>query len=617
MHGLSGLVIGTAGHIDHGKTSLVYALTGIDTDRLKEEKQRGISIDLGFAQMQLPDGRGISFVDVPGHERFVRNMLAGAAGMEAVLLIVAANESVMPQTREHFEICRLLGLRHGLIVLTKSDLATPEEIAQTRVDVATMVAGSFLAGAPIVEVSAVTKAGMPELARHLAVMAAQESGRDSHGVMRMPVDRSFALKGFGTVVTGTLLSGTVSAGETLEILPQKARVRVRGLQSQHAGVQQTVAGQRVAVNLTGVDQHSVTRGQVLATADAIGTTRLLDVDLRWLDMEALPTARELFILHAGTAETGVRISLLRDGDLPPRFARLRLSEEVVALPGDRFVIRRPSPAETVGGGVVIDSFPPRRMNRAKTLARLNRLSRADLSGRIEILLEESSQGRAVTELVRMTGASRAQVKSALQRNNGVAISADERAVTRQWLDGKRKALLAWLREYHKANPNAAGAPLSSARTGLSAGLAALVFEGFTEVRVEAELVSLASHRAQFTSAEVVALQKMEHAFRAGAFQPPALPDVLAGAGMDAKKARALLESLVKSNRLLRLPGDLIFHADVIAHIRSSLAQQKGRRFTVAEFKEWTNISRKFAIPLLEYLDQQRVTKREGDIRTVL
>lgn len=617
MRSLSGLVVGTAGHIDHGKTSLVYALTGIDTDQLKEEKQRGISIDLGFAQMQLPGGPTITFVDVPGHERFVRNMLAGAAGMEAVMLIVAANESVMPQTREHFEICRLLGLRHGLIVLTKCDLASQEQIAVTKGEVQNLVAGSFLEAAPIIEASVVTKAGLAELIRHLSAVVARKSSRDRDGILRMPIDRSFAVKGFGTVVTGTLLAGRVAVGEMLELHPQKAKARVRGLQTQHQTVQQASAGQRVAVNLVGIEQRAIRRGDVLASSNALTGSRVIDVYLRWLDRDVLPSAREVFVLHLGTAEISARIVLHRDGKEDPRFARLRLTGSVLALPGDRFVIRRPSPARTVGGGVVIDGFPPKRLNRSKTISRLDALYSGDFGRRVEVLVDEAKEGCSMADLVRMTGASRARLLETIAKNERIAMNNDELAVTRQWIESKRRALLAWLGEFHKTNPNLAGAPLAVARLGLPAALASLIFKSFEAVRIQGEVVALASHKAQFTPQEAAALEKMEQAFRTGGFQPPSLAEVVAVVGVDGKKAHTLVDSLLKNNKLVRLRDDLLFHADVITHVRTSLAKQKGRRFSVVEFKTWTNVSRKFAIPLLEYLDQQRVTKREGEVRVIL
>jgi selenocysteine-specific elongation factor len=292
-------------------------------------------------------------------------------------------------------------------------------------------------------------------------------------------------------------------------------------------------------------------------------------------------------------------------------------EEVIALPGDRFVIRRPSPAETVGGGVVVDAFPPRRLNQPKLRARLEALSGCGLGRRIEILVDESAAGLSLTDLIRETGAGRMQIMAAIAGSSVIVQSTDDRLVTRKWIDGKRRALLSWLRDFHRQNPNAPGAPLAAARMGLDAGLAALIFKGLDVLRVQGETVSLASHKAEFTPQEVAALQKMEHAFRAAGFQPPSVAEAIAVAGMDSQKARALLEGLVKNNRLIRLPDDLIFHADVVAHIRNSLAQHKGRKFSVAEFKGWMSISRKFAIPLLEYLDQQKVTRREGEVRVVL
>ncbi len=612
MRVVNSLVIGTAGHIDHGKTSLVYALTGIDTDRLSEEKRRGISIDLGFAQMALPNGRAVSFVDVPGHERFLRNMLAGAAGMEAVMLIVAANESVMPQTREHLAICRLLGLRHGVVVITKADLATPQQLLQTQMDIQKLAANTFLANAPVAAVSAVTGSGLDELKQLLIQLAEQETSRDRDGILRMPIDRAFAAKGFGTVVTGTVLAGSVSTGETLELHPSQAKVRVRGLQAQHSPVQQAFAGQRLAVNLTGIDQKDVRRGDVLTGAGVLAETRLLDVELNWLDSEALPAARELFTLHVGTAETSVKISLY-----PPHFARLRLLDGVVALPGDRFVIRRPSPAQTVGGGVIVDAFPKLRLNRAKTLERLKALDRAPLERRIECLVDESSAGRSLLELIQVTGASSAQIHAAAAKHDALVLIAEDRFLTRRWIEAKRNKLLVWLRDFHTANPNAAGAPLAAARLGLDAPIAAVIFKDFSAIRVQGETVALANHHAKFSARDAAALKKIEDAFMAGGFQPPSPSEAIAGSGIDANIARSLLAVLVKTNRLVKLPDDLLFHADVMAHIRSSLAQHKNRKFSVSEFKSWMNISRKFAIPLLEYLDQQRVTRRDGDMRVVL
>jgi selenocysteine-specific elongation factor len=586
------LVIGTAGHIDHGKTSLVSALTGMDTDRLAEEKRRGISIDLGFAHLTLPSGERLSFVDVPGHERFIRNMLAGAAGIEAVLLVIAADESVKPQTREHFEICRLLDLKHGLIVLTKSDLATPAQLEQTMADARQLTEDSFLADAPIVPVSSFTGSGLDQLKEHLAKIATESTRRDATGLPRLPIDRSFALKGFGTVVTGTLWSGTLRVGDTVRLHPIGREVRIRGLQRHGHAVEMAVAGDRTAVNLSGIEHADIKRGYTLTSLSALETTVLVDVSLDWLEQ----TKGNQFLLDIGTAEIPVTLKPLREG-----FARLHLTEPVLALPGDRFILRRPSPAMTVAGGTIIDPFPPMRLNRAKTFERLSKLAMASPTERVELLTEESAGGLSLNQLVRLTGFSPLPTSTLLILVNG------QHMVSKAWVEQRRQELVEWLATFHMKHPAAEGAPIAQARLGVDAALVAALFENFPAIRLRGDVVSLASHQPKVSNAEAEALAKLELVFREAAFQPPALE----------KNNRALLEKLIKSGKLVRISNDLVFHADVIAHIRQSLAAHKGRRFTVTDFKSWTNVSRKYAIPLLEYMDKQRVTKRDGDDRVVL
>ncbi len=604
-----GLVIGTAGHIDHGKTSLVGALTGIDTDRLAEEKRRGISIDLGFAHLTLADGQRLSFIDVPGHERFIRNMLAGAAGIEAVLLVIAADESVKPQTREHFDICRLLDIRHGLIVLTKCDLASPAQLEKTIADARRLTQGSFLEGAPLVEVSAKTGAGMAELQERLALLAAQTTRRDALGLARLPIDRSFALKGFGTVVTGTLWSGRLRVGESVRIHPTNREARIRGLQRHGRAVDMAAAGDRTAVNLAGVEHAEIKRGFTLTAVNPLETTQVMDVALDWLNPLFAPTKAAEFLLDLGTAELLVTVKPLRVGE---RFARLHVAEPVLALPGDRFVLRRPSPALTVAGGTVIDAFPPRRLNRAKTFERLSALAAASTEQRVEILTEESAAGLSVSQLVRLTGLTPEIIG---QARNLILVNG-QHLVSKPWVERQRRKLLDWLAAFHTKNPAAAGAPISQARLGLDPILLGPVFDNFPAISVRGDLVALAGHQPRVAPIDAAALAQIEFAFRQAAFQPPPPNEVLAAAG-NPKTARGLLESLVKDGKLIRISADLIFHAEVIRHIRQSLAAHKGRRFSVADFKSWTNVSRKYAIPLLEYLDHQRVTKREGDARVVL
>ncbi len=607
------IVIGTAGHIDHGKTSLVKALTGMDTDRLAEEKRRGISIEVGFAHMTLPGGRGISFVDVPGHERFIRNMLAGACGIEAVLLIVAADEAVKPQTREHFEICRLLGVQRGIVALTKCDLASVEQLAAARTAVAAMSAGSFLAGAPTLTVSAVTGEGLEELSRTLDSLAQTKTVRDARGLARLPVDRSFALKGFGTVVTGTLWSGSLGIGDTVQLQPSLDEARIRGLQVHGKPVASASAGQRVAVNLSGVEHSRVGRGFMLTPPKLLETTRTIQASVDWLVEAETPSRREDFLLHIGTAEVTAHLHALS-----AEFIQLKLGEPVMTLPGDRFVVRRPSPATTVGGGLVIDAFPPRRLSRAKTVARLLALAQADLPRRLEVLVEEKENGRRFSELIRMTGRAPEEIRQAMnERETLLLVETAQRVVSRTWLERRRALLVAWLRAFHTNHPSLPGAPVAQARLGLDNALSSFVFSGFDAIRVAGDIVALAGHRVQISGPEAAALLRLEQAFRQAAYQPPNPTELLRLAGIEPKDGRALLERLIKDGKLVRVADGLIFHGEVVGHIRNSLALHKGKRFSVPEFKDWTQVSRKYAIPLLEYLDHQRVTQRVGDQRVVL
>ncbi len=581
----------------------------MDTDRLAEEKRRGISIDLGFAHLTLAAGPRLSFIDVPGHERFIRNMLAGAAGIEAVLLVIAADESVKPQTREHFDICRLLDIRHGLIVLTKCDLATTAQLEKTKADARLLTQGSFLAGAPILPVSSVSGAGLGELKEHLALLANRATRRDALGLARLPIDRSFALKGFGTVVTGTLWSGSLRVGESVRIHPTNREVRIRGLQRHGQAVESARAGDRTAVNLAGIEHGEIKRGFTLTSLNALETTDVMDVAVDWLNPATKPAKATAFLLAIGTAEMPVTLKPLRAGE---RFARLHLSERVLALPGDRFVLRRPSPALTVAGGTVIDPFPPRRLNRAKTFDRLAALAAASPEQRVEILVEESPVGLSVSQLVRFTGLT----PETVAQTPHLILLNGQHLLSKRWVEQQRSRLVDWLAAFHAKNPAAAGAPVSQARLGVPAALLGPVFDNFAAISLRGDLVALASHRPQVSAVDAKVLAQIESAFRDAAFQPPAPNEVLAAA-TNPKTARGLLESLVKDGKLIRISTDLIFHADVLAHIRQSLAAHKGRRFSVADFKSWTNVSRKYAIPLLEYLDHQRVTKREGDVRVVL
>lgn len=614
-----GIVVGTAGHIDHGKTSLVRALTGVDTDRLPEEKKRGISIDLGFAHMMLANGRGISFVDVPGHERFIKNMLAGASGIQAVLLIVAADEGIKPQTREHFNICRLLELRHGFVVLTKCDAACPDRLRAARNEIEALCQDSFLDGAPIIAASSVSGFGLDTVRTHLEQLTARiETAREGE-IPRLPIDRSFSVKGFGTVVTGTLTGGTLSTGDTVFLYPGAKSLRIRGLQVQGSSVSHAYAGERTAVNLAGIDCAEIKRGNVLSMSNLVEPSRRLAAALDWLPGHNAPGGRERLLLHVGAAEISVRIKNISASDSGGSgLAQLWLETPALAFPGDRLILRRPSPADTVAGGAVIDAFPPRRLKKSRAIDRLTRLQQATLSGRTQILTEESLQGLPLSALERVCGRPATEIGRSIQNNPELFLhSSSQRVLSKLWLRKRQAELIEWLERFHKENPSKAGAPMAAARLGLSVAVGSVVFESLPAILIQGELISLKTHRSQMTEPELAELEMMERRFLAGGFTPPTIDDALKAIVSDQKKARSLLELLIKRGRLVRIADGLVFHADVIAHIRTSLAAHQGRRFTVPEFKEWTGISRKFAIPLLEHLDRLRVTRRDGDYRIVL
>jgi selenocysteine-specific elongation factor len=616
----SGVVLGTAGHIDHGKTALVRALTGMDTDRLAEEKKRGISIDLGFADMALPTGVRVSIIDVPGHERFIKNMLAGAGGIDAVLLVVAADEGVKPQTREHFEICRLLGIRDGVVVLTKADLATPDRMCAVKADVKALCAGTFLENAPCVEVSAHTRWGLDALVAELVSLSRRLPGRRPQTYARLPIDRSFTMQGFGTVVTGTLAGGKLHQGDAIEIHPLRKEFRIRGLQVHRNRVQDAIAGQRTAVNLAGIEAPQIKRGFVLATPGVFESTTIFDAEVTWLDEKLATRARQSLQLHVACLESTADVRLIEQHEDLGTLTRISSRHSLLILPGDRFVLR--NSMTTVAGGRVIDPCPPTRLSRARTAERLHILRSASDRERLKLLVGESAQGRKLGNLVRVTGWSPQEMKTLATGESGVCFfEAEQRVVSLQWLEQKRLQIAGWVREYHRQNPSAPGAPIHQARSALMSGiepkLAESILRSAPGIIVSGETIALAAHQAKATTGEMAVRHKLEHLYKTAALAPPLQREALAAAGVAEQVARAQLEALVKARALVRLSSDLLVHTEAIQNLKESLRQYKGRRFSVPEFKEWTNISRKFAIPLLEYLDRQRVTRREGDARVVL
>lgn len=600
------IIVGTAGHIDHGKTALVKALTGADTDRLAEEKRRGISIDLGFAHLDVTPELRLGFIDVPGHERFVKNMLAGASGIDVVLMVIAAGESIMPQTREHFEICRLLGLRHGVIAMTKSDIADADTLELTRMEIEEFVAGSFLEKAPVIAVSSITGAGITELRNELARAAESASTKDASNYFRLPIDRSFSMRGHGSVVTGTLIAGTLKIEDEVEILPAKKRARVRGLQIHGAPSNRASAGERTAVNLAGVDSSEIERGMVLAPPGLFHTTTCIDTTF-----ELLPAARPLkhrapVHFHAGTAEVEAEVRLL--ASLEPMkpgsraHVRFLLHEPLLILPGDRFIVRMFSPVVTIGGGVVLDAAPPQRLRRAMSNLRLDQIEKEGLAA---VAMRESAYGLTGAELIARCGV---RFPEPWYENSAKVSSF-------------KSVLIDTLTRFHANKPLLSGMAKEELRNLALPGSPAFLLDQllgrFPQVKIEGDIVRLASHRISLKTDESEATAKIEALFRNAGLVVPSMAEVLAKSGIEPVRARSLLQILLRERKLLKINEELVFHASAIETLRSILAARTGTRFTVPDFKTWTGISRKYAIPLLEFLDREHVTRREGDSRIVL
>jgi selenocysteine-specific elongation factor len=702
---MKAVIVGTAGHIDHGKSALVRALTGTDPDRLEEEKRRGITIDIGFANLDLAGHSGeklrLGFVDVPGHERFVRNMLAGIGGIDLVLLVIAADESVKPQTREHFDICRLLSVQRGITVLTKSDLVDAETLEVVRMEVAEYLRGSFLdpATAPIVAVSSKTGEGLDELRKALAELAADIPAKDAGAVFRLPIDRVFSMKGFGTVVTGTLISGSVRKDEELEVHPTGKRLRVRGVQVHGAAAEKAIAGQRTALNLVGAETSELARGMMLTPAGLFRPTRRVSVKLNLLPSAKILRDRARVHLHVFTAETIAEVSLLGAKRLQPGqsgLARLKLDNAAMLLPGDRFIVRQFSPVVTIGGGVVLDAAEPtRRRNRAlgDSLARgsasghdfkaaltlpndddtssvVNGLvsghdfSRADSApfkdqpsglqpARPAQQSLKSVEHLAFLQAIESTGATASLLARVARRGIDGLPVADAAGET-GWLQSRVEPLAADLAKagklvrfgdvlvsaetvanlrgemkatveaFHNANPLQAGISREELREKL--GVRVEVFRGVEELLVRDKQLELAGELVHATGRGVVlgddeaeSKKQIEAAFASAGLKVPLLKDVLASLPVDKVRAQKIVTLLLRDRVLVKVGDDLVFHRDALDGLRKLVIAQKIQmpKMNVVTFKDLIGVTRKYAIPLLEYLDRERVTRRVGDERVIL
>ena len=625
-------LVGTAGHIDHGKTALVKALTGIDADRLPEEKRRGITIDLGFAHAEW-EGVRLSFVDVPGHERFVKNMLAGAGGIDAVLLVIAADESVMPQTREHFDIVRLLGIRKGLVAVTKIDRVAEDLVAVTVSDARDLARGSFLEGAPIVPVSALTGEGLPDLKRALLDLALEEdpAGREARGA-RLPIDRAFSIVGFGPVVTGSLVTGTLSRDQKLELLPARQAVRVRRLEVHGREVAEARAGERVSANLAGIELADVRRGVVLATPGAFATSALLTARLELL-AGAPPVKsgdRVSFHHYSSEARAVLRIlegRMLRGGETTR--VQLRLSRPVAAAPGDRFVVRRLSPVETIGGGVVLDPlWPAVRRATPELLADLGRLDGSFAEKLLAWVEQGREEGAGEESLAARAGVGREEVRAALAepaaRERARALRhSPERYIGEDVL--ARLAVRARA-EIEKGIRESSGA-VGVSRGTLLARLLPSADQRWTEA-LEKELVHRGAYlvagdearlpgREDLPGVERDLSERVADAFRRRGLDPPSIADVTRDVGHKPKVVEGLAAYLVKKGSLLRLPGGWIIAREPVEDVIARLRASGKPSLDVGEFKEMFGLTRRLAIPLLEYLDAAKVTRRVGDRREIV
>jgi selenocysteine-specific elongation factor len=651
------LVVGTAGHIDHGKSSLVHALTGIDPDRLKEEKARGITIELGFAHTTIGSTR-VALVDVPGHERFVRTMLAGVGGIDCVLLIVAADESVMPQTREHFDICKLLRIPRGIVVITKSDLADADTRALVRQDVAELVEGSFLENAAMIEVSSTTGDGLDGLRAAIAAQAALVTNRPVDGATRLPIDRAFSMKGFGTVVTGTLVSGRIAPDDELAVLPQGRKVKVRGIQVHGRTATEAIAGQRTAVNLGGVDVSDVSRGETLAAPGTLSVTRRIDAAI-----DLLPAAKPLkhgarVRVHNGTAEVLGRVSIAGAStsarasafaqatadktadksadEIAPgagALVRLRLEAPAVLTRHDRFIIRAYSPPITIGGGIVLDPAPTRPgIRSAEGRASLERLrinEADDIAATLAMIAAAGLAGIDKFALVSRAGVAPGRVAALVKQleGRGVVIAGDRLLATSD-LAKAGEAILAAVAAFHQAQPMSEGLPREEAREKIFRRADAAVFDrAIDELKARKALtgtdrLALTTHRVTVAGADDRVRTAIVDAYRSGGLKPPDAAAVEAAAGAPKAIIDKVTTLLLREKVLVRL-DTVVFHAEALQQLKLDVAGLKasapGGRTTVdvAAFKERYGVSRKFAIPLLEYLDRERITRRTGDVRLVL
>ena len=626
------MIVATAGHIDHGKTLLVKTLTGVDTDRLPEEKARGISIDLGFAYWPLEGGAVIGFVDVPGHERFIRNMLAGVCGIDYALLVVAADDGVMPQTVEHLQILDLLGIRHGIAAITKADRVAPERVEAVRAEVAGLLAPTRLAGVPVLPVSAVTGSGIDDLRQKLATAAASHATRTAEGQhFRFAIDRAFTISGSGTVVTGTVFNGAVAVGDRLVISPRGAQVRVRGVQMRGQAAERAQAGQRCALNLTGADLESVARGDWALHEAIHAPTQRLDVRLTVLASEAEPLEHYTPVhVHLATADITARVAIAGGGSIAPGvsgLAQLVLDKPVGALNGDRFIIRDQSARRTIGGGAVVDPYARSARRASSTrLAELAALEQSSPEAALAAMLKDTAGAVDITRFERVFALKPERAAALYGAAGVIVVGKDHRSgITRARSDALREQALAALREFHRAQPQAVGMESAALQKRLAPQLPAEAFQALMrELADERKLeisgggLRIPGHDATSNPEDQRLWQLVLPALQAAGFAPPPVPELAAALKLKEATLKDFLHRKSRTGEVMRVPPDRFYPRATLAILAATahaLARTSpGGTFTAAQYRDATGIGRGLAIEILETLDTLAITQRIGDQR---
>lgn len=631
------IIIGTAGHVDHGKTALIMALTGIETDRLKEEKERGLSIDLGFAYFDLPGGQRAGIVDVPGHERFVRNMLAGAVGMDLVLLVVAADEGVMPQTREHLDILRILQVENGLAVITKIDLTDEEQIEFVEEDIKESVLGTFLEGIPILKVSSATGDGIEDLKSVIEKVVQDIDVKSERGPFRLPVDRVFTMKGFGTVITGTVFSGSVSIGDTLEVLPSGRSVRVRGIQVHNQKVERAYAGQRTALNLPDVEKSQLERGEVLVTPGTFERTTMLDVRLVVLeDAKRSLTDRTHVHFHLGTTQVPAQVILFDRKEIKPgdiTLARIKLEEPVVALRTDRFVLRKPLPVGTIGGGQVVDIRPRkfRRKEVQNVLTFLETLESDRLEDILVRLLDRRKETFILNDLQRYLNVDNEQLLNGINklREQGLIRRFEKEhqiaVIGSQTFDQLKETFISIVDDYFEKNPYKKGMPKEEIRSKLGLGDDTVLFDQLVQeleqtegITVQEGKVSSRGRETFLTEDQQALKDKIEKIHLDKLYEPSSYEEIekKLGPGPDLKGMYTLL---VEEGRLIRTASNVVFHRTALEQAMDFVKKfiRDNGSITVRQLRDQFQTSRKYTLAILEYFDRIRFTQRIEDERQIL